>query len=188
MAASGSCWSTAARRASASPTAATVSCPRSARISTSPARMTAESSAMTIRIRGSPAGSNVRWQLDGDDRGTTGRTFALGAAINGLDPLGGAGQASAGLEPGAACAVIADSHRHEAGLVEHFQLGVLGTAVLRRVREQLRGTEVSDRLDGRGRALGQVDDQFDRRVAACREAGEGGTEAFARGRWMDPPG
>ncbi len=62
----------------------------------------------------------MRRQLDGDDRGTTGRTFDLEAAINGLDPLCEAGQASAGLEPGAACAVVADSHGHEARLVEHL--------------------------------------------------------------------
>jgi len=38
------------------------------------------------------------------------------------------------------------------------------------------------------RALGQADDQFDRQVAACREAGEGGTEAFVQGRRIDAPG
>ena len=69
----------------------------------------------------------MRWQLDGDDRGAPGRTFDLQLAINGLDPLCEADQASAGLEPGAACAVVADSHRHQAGLVEHLQLGALGT-------------------------------------------------------------
>jgi hypothetical protein len=72
--------------------------------------------------------------------------------------------------------------------VEHLQLDALGTAVLRRVREQFRGAEVSHRLDDMRRALGQVDDQFDRQVAACREAGEGGTEAFVQCRWMDAPG
>lgn len=70
----------------------------------------------------------------------------------------------------------------------HLQPGALGAAVLGRVREQLRGAEVSNRLDGRGRALGQVDDQLDRQIAPCREAFEGGTEAFVQGRWMDAPG
>ncbi len=60
--------------------------------------------------------------------------------------------------------------------------------MLRRVREQLRGAEVGDRLDRRRRALGQVDDQFDRQVAACHKAFEGGPEAFGEGRGMDPPG
>ena len=72
--------------------------------------------------------------------------------------------------------------------MEHLQLHAPGATVLRRVREQLRGAEVSDRLDRRGRALRQVDDQFDRQVAACREAREGGTQAFVQGGWMDAPG
>ena len=116
--------------------------------------------------------------------------FLLGVAAAAASPPGPAltGQASARLEPGAACAVIADSHRHKSGLVQHLQLGALGAAVFRRVREQLRGAEVSDRLDRRGRALGHFDDHFDRRVAACREPFEGGTEAFVQGRRMDAPG
>ena len=47
---------TAASRASASPTAATISWPRSARISVRPARITAESSAMTMRMRSRRSG------------------------------------------------------------------------------------------------------------------------------------
>lgn len=62
----------------------------------------------------------MRWQFDRDHRGATGRTVDLQPAINGLDALREAGQASARLEPGAACAVVADSHRHEARLVEHL--------------------------------------------------------------------
>ena len=36
------------------------------------------------------------------------------------DPRGEAGQTPAGLELGAACAVVADSHRHEARLVDYL--------------------------------------------------------------------
>ena len=63
-AASGWCSSTAASRSPAVPTAATTSWPLSARISTRPARITAESSAITIRNGSSGSvrrGTAARW-------------------------------------------------------------------------------------------------------------------------------
>src|ERR1035437_8112566 len=75
IATSGWCSATAAFSASASPTAAATSCPRSVRISVRPALITAESSAMTMRMP-------VCFQAwDGSSTVTTGR----GEVGDGLD-------------------------------------------------------------------------------------------------------
>ena len=63
-----------------------------------------------------------------------------------------------------------------------------GAAVLGRVREQLCGAEVRNDLNRRGRALGQVDDQLDRHVAARGQDGEGRAESLCQGRRMDAVG
>ena len=71
-------------------------------------RMTAESSAITMRIFGAPVRSRVGGQFDGDDRGAPGRAGDVQTAIDGPDPVGEPGQSAAGLDAGAAGAIVAD--------------------------------------------------------------------------------
>jgi hypothetical protein len=143
---------------------------------------------MTIRISLRSARSGVGRQLYFDNRGASGRAADSQLAIHGLDPLGEPGQAAAALDAGASGTIVADLHPQQRGPVHHFQLCMPGAAVLGDVGKQFRRAEVGDGLDRGRRALGQVDDQLDRRVAARGEGGERGAEAAVKYRRVDAAG
>src|SRR5215469_15174446 len=163
IATSGLCSATAARSASASPTAATTSCPRSVRISVSPALITAASSAMTTRSistisRTSWRASGVGRQFHGHHRGPAGRAVDVDAAVDGADAFGEPAQAPARNRGRAAVAVIGDPDPQQPGDVHGFEGSVPRAAVLADVGEQFGRGEVGDRLDGRRRPFGDVRD------------------------------
>jgi hypothetical protein len=116
------------------------------------------------------------------------RMSGSGSVVDGPDPVGEPGQAAAGLDAGAAGAIVADPQPDQARTVHRFQRDMPGAGVLGRVGEQLCRAEVGDDLDRGRRALGQVEDQADREVAAGGQGGEGGTEALGQGRRMDAMG
>src|ERR1700689_2447243 len=133
-------WSaaTASLSASASPTAATISCPRSVRISASPALITAASSAMTMRmLTGYLSGAGG--QFDGHRGGASARAVDVHAAVHGADPVGQPAQAPAGHRTGAAQAIVGNPDPEQAGDVHCLQGRVPGTAVLGDVGEQFGG-------------------------------------------------
>src|SRR5215469_3688669 len=164
---SGWCSATAASRSSALPTAAITWWPRSARSSARPARTTAESSAITIRM--GPLLSGAGREIYGDNCGSVRRAVDLQPSVHGLDPVGEASESTTGLDAGAACAVVADANPNQPMRVRHMERGASSTTVLGHICEQLGGAEVGDGLD-RGRwTLGQVDDQLNRHVATCGE-------------------
>src|ERR1700743_3586788 len=170
LAAAGWGVATAASRAPASPTAATISWPRSVRISVRPALITAASSAMTMRR--SPVRSVVGRQFDGDGGGAALGAVDLDAPVDGADALGESAQAAVGYRARAAGPVVGDADPQQAWNVHGLERSVPRAAVLGHVGEQLGGREVRDGLDrGRG-PLRDIGDQLDGNRAAVGQGGE----------------
>src|ERR1700733_6834914 len=186
IAASGLCVATAASRASASPTAATISWPRSVRISARPALITAASSAMTMRM--ATVLSGVGRQFDGDGRGAALGAVDFDAAVDGADALGESAQAAVGYRARAAGPVVGDANPQQAWDVHGLERSVPRAAVLGHVGEQLGGREVGDGLDrGRG-PLRDIGDQLDGNRAAVRQGGERVRESVVEHRRVDAAG
>src|ERR1700733_11152493 len=185
IAASGWWVATAASRAPASPTAATISWPRSVRISVRPALITAASSAMTMRM--STVLSGVGRQFDGDGRGAALGAVDLDAPVEGADALGESAQAAVGYRARAAGPVVGDANPQQAWDVHGLERSVPRAAVLGHVGEQLGGREVGDGLDGRRGPLRDVGDQLDREGAAAGEGRQGVGQAVVEHRRVDAP-
>src|SRR6202522_1790695 len=178
---------TSSLSASASPTAATISWPRSVRISASPALITAASSAMTMRILTGYL-SGVGRQFDGNRRGAAARAVDFHAAVDGPDAFGQPVQAAARYGAGAAVTIVDHAEPEQAGDVHGFDGRVPGAAVLGDVGKQFGGAIVGDGLDRVRRPFGCVGDQLDRDRTAVRERGQRVGEAVVQGRGVDAPG
>jgi hypothetical protein len=77
-------------------------------------------------------------QLNGDHGGASGWAAESQPAVYGLDPLGEPGQAAAGLDAGAAAAIVADPHPQQTGHVDGLQRGLPGAMRWRNARAQLK--------------------------------------------------